>query len=331
VTAGQVLEELSLTGSSFRQRWLEAIKRPTTDLNAVLGAMPWMREVTPEQFSLISDNRHSGRTRPDLPPPLCHDTVHTLATEFHQKAGSLTHAVRANLDALVCRPGIRMAHQPNLLPSLNVAFQSSLAHSVVSRFADKCPELFYVVNYDVATDRRYRHAVLPTPSAMAGYVSLSLRGPALHRETPMYAEERPTKEALKVLCERIRNVALSDISRARRTSARSAGTEFTTWPMNSVDTDERIAELVTELQWCREQSQTLESIHQQTPSTAHNFRRCQASAARAGTSRTLLMEYCKRNRKGGLLCGPVARRRRRAGDARTIQEFSEGTVLVLLR
>jgi hypothetical protein len=31
--------------------------------------------------------------------------------------------------------------------------------------------------------------------------------------------------------------------------------------MNSVDTDERIAELVTELQWCREQSQTLSEMN----------------------------------------------------------------------
>lgn len=55
---------------------------------------------------------------------------------------------------------IRFAHQPNFLPSINVSLQPLLTRELAS--ITKSEPLWFVVDYDLRTNRRYRHALLPS-------------------------------------------------------------------------------------------------------------------------------------------------------------------------
>jgi hypothetical protein len=106
--------------------------------------------------------------------------------KFHREADTLTPGVEAALDRLGrgC-PLLRVSHQPNTLAGLNtlepLLALTEIGHIAAPATGSESPAiLFLIVDYDSASDQRFRQALLPSPdghrvSTLADAVPRGLR------------------------------------------------------------------------------------------------------------------------------------------------------------
>lgn len=103
--------------------------------------------------------------------------ISEAASAFHARNGTSRH-VRSSLAALSHgAPIVRFAHQPNLLPYLGVIgqffFVWNLARSVSTVTDQSIVPAYFIVDYDTATDRRFRTSLLPQPRMRHGMERIS--------------------------------------------------------------------------------------------------------------------------------------------------------------
>lgn len=132
--------------------------------------------------------------------------------EFHGRAGTLTEGVKVNLGRYARgEECVRAAHQPNFLPSVNVVAQAAVCHALNRLLDGAYAEVFFVVDYDLNDDRRYRHATLPSLCSRNGTWNVSApeyRGSAAF----MTDEAGPSREFAARLGADVRTWALQQIS-----------------------------------------------------------------------------------------------------------------------
>ncbi|WP_190253450.1 hypothetical protein [Dactylosporangium sucinum] len=130
-------------------------------------------------------------------PQLDRARILRISREFHRRAGTLTEAVadehrRYRAGAAV----IRTAHQPNYLASSNIVGQAVMADRLrrLCGSADRLPavHMFTLIDYDINTDRRYRHALLPSPTSRDGSIALSLPAMRHVHDVFMFTETETT-------------------------------------------------------------------------------------------------------------------------------------------
>jgi hypothetical protein len=145
------------------------------------------------------------------------------AEAFHRRAGALTDSVASSLvrlrqDSLV----IRIAHQANFLFSLSVL---DLIHSlqVMSwklRKVTRTPfvPVFLVVDFDDASDARFRSTYMPTLRSMGSRLTLAVR---VERGALMYQSPPPSSRDIDTLLRQARHAVLNDLAALRRVGLRT--------------------------------------------------------------------------------------------------------------
>jgi len=110
----------------------------------------------------------------------------------------------------------RVAHQPNFMPALNIVAQAALCDEMSKDFAEDTCQVLVLVDYDVNTDRRYRHSPFPVISAPSGFRSLSV--PALHHdhEALMFREPVPPPTFVADVLRLVNVLARQDLGAIRR-------------------------------------------------------------------------------------------------------------------
>lgn len=178
---------------SFRANWSGlSVSSDQRFLELREDCTPWLTPTTLDEFVRFleepsTESHSAGRLEPVTQARAAH-----IAVEFHLRAGTLTDAVRRQINAYRAElPTIRVAHQPNFLPAWNIVAQTALCDAVARSFSKNACQVFVLVDYDVNTDRRYRHALFPSISAHNGFRSLS--APPLHHsdEALMFADTKP--------------------------------------------------------------------------------------------------------------------------------------------
>lgn len=129
------------------------------------------------------------------------EAIRHIAREFHNQAGTLTPAVAAAIASLgPSQLRLRFSHQINLFPSLGIFAQfptlASIAHQLALIGVPKSAEIYVYVDYDVASDARFKSAQFPTLNSHQGIIPIT--GVVSHRELtrPMYAVPKPTRQAV---------------------------------------------------------------------------------------------------------------------------------------
>lgn len=166
-------------------------KEPFTVLEGLRTSSPL------ELCDLIKSSRSP---RPNcFPPPIERESIGHIATRFHQKAGTLTNDVRRNIhDFLSDAPILRIPHQPNLFPYMGVfgqfIFMDMLAQCLRQRNVMKPCQVYMIVDYDVAEERRFRVSHFPDVDARHGSISLSSIPKSAASNTLMCFIRKPTSE-----------------------------------------------------------------------------------------------------------------------------------------
>jgi hypothetical protein len=120
------------------------------------------------------------------------DEVARISQGFHKGAGTLD-AVSTTV-ARYLEPHsevIRTAHQPNFLASFNVVAQAAAQEKLQCRLPQRrFVQMFVLIDYDTSADRRYRHALFPSPTTRGGVLSLSLPRLRHQHDVIMFREVR---------------------------------------------------------------------------------------------------------------------------------------------
>lgn len=183
---------------------------------------PWLDAVTLTNFVRHLKADGASATLSNAPPPVKSKIMADVATTFHRRAGTLTSEVETNIDNYALgTPSVRVAHQPNFLASINVLGQAALCSRLAELVAEPVTQIFFVVDYDANTDRRYRHAFLPSLSSHTGAHSLSSPGLHRHEETFMFSEKNPGMDYISHISELIRSYSSYDLSLIRNTCGHS--------------------------------------------------------------------------------------------------------------
>lgn len=115
---------------------------------------------------------------------------------FHARAGTLTEQMKQHIDRLSSSHVslIRVAHQPNVIPSLAVLYlfaaQHALGMELQNRGIDPQP-IYFMVDFDKANDRRFRVTRFPDPGAPGNAVPITLC--SQREKRLMYSVPKPSK------------------------------------------------------------------------------------------------------------------------------------------
>lgn len=205
-----------LRGASFRERWLKLESlREHTFLHFVNEHLPWLGTRDLSQFREIVGGCSPFTTTTDCPRPVDPADLASVAVAFHQSHGTLSPAVQRSLK-LLCNGATtaRVAHQPNFLPSFNVALQPAVLDALCKDSLAEC-QILLIVDYDSSANRRYRNAFFPSASCRSGYISITAPASRLCPNSLMYFEAPPSLAYLARTIDRIRQVALFDLNRGR--------------------------------------------------------------------------------------------------------------------
>ena len=212
------LAELRPPRGSFRSQWARLTHViPGKGYQFQESVAPWLNSVSLKDFRqhLRADAETQCRITPQ---PVKPGFLAGLARQFHLRAGTLTGAVEQALeDYAGGAQSLRVAHQPNFFASVNVAGQAAVCYNLAQLLSPSPVQIFFIVDYDVNTDRRYRHAVLPSLSSHMGFHSLS--APALHRkqEAFIFGEDKPDKAYLDHITQLIHAYSTHDLAIIRET------------------------------------------------------------------------------------------------------------------
>ena len=122
------------------------------------------------------------------------------ASEFHDRAGTLTDGVRLSLEKFVSgAPILRVAHTPDHFAYLAVYLQLLYLSLVQERVRDSnlnvCLALL-IVDWDVAGDKRLRKARIPDVERREGFLSLSSHVPKKDFGKVQYTINKPLIEEI---------------------------------------------------------------------------------------------------------------------------------------
>ena len=178
---------------------------------------PWLTAKDGEAFVSALSRIRQNKSVNDLPPMVSPRKIAQLSRSFHNDARTLTDEVSITLDRY--QTGSRslgISHQPNFFPSLNIAMQPVILNDIAGKLGGTPSQLFSVLDYDVASDRRYRHAIFPSPILRDGYYSASIRKPYDSRLLLMSREVRPHRQAVEDIITAIEQISLQDAAMIKR-------------------------------------------------------------------------------------------------------------------
>jgi hypothetical protein len=186
---------------------------PSRTPASVLSIAPWFGARDIFDFAEAVRNYDKNSVLMDLPSPVSYQEVAKLSRDFHVRAGTLNETVSATLNILDdSSPSLAVGHQPNFLASLNVIIQPSVMNQLAHLLNERQHQFFVLIDFDVASDRRYRHAIFPSPISGKGYHSLQFPRPRDMSSLIMRSERVPTQLAVKRVYNLIEQIALQDLA-----------------------------------------------------------------------------------------------------------------------
>lgn len=199
--------------------------KPRQIPGCVAHVAPWLTATDIYQFANCVTTEVRENSVDDIPPRIEPELLRRLSWEFHRRAGTLTNDVHASLLCLQNPSyGVGVSHQPNFLANLNVAMQPVLANKLAQAIGAETGQIFTLLDYDSATDRRYRHALLPSPVLRYGYYSATPSPPPAARSLLMLGEPKPNQDSLKKMIVMIKQVSLHDAAFMGKYGLKSAVT-----------------------------------------------------------------------------------------------------------
>jgi len=213
----QGLSESTPRRGSFRSQWdLVSRTAPREARYFQASVAPWLGQQSISDFAQYLQGAPRSELK-GLPQPIKPLVLAEFALNFHERAGTLTKAVRSSIDDYTSgRPSMRIAHQPNFLPSLNVTGQAAVCESIAKLQPSNPVQVFLIVDYDLNNDRRYRHAMIPSLSSHTGYASLC--APPLRKDEAVliFGEKKPSEKDLPQLIQPLHDHTAHDLAIIRQ-------------------------------------------------------------------------------------------------------------------
>ena len=212
---------------SFRSQWALTSRTAPADVQRFHDSIaPWTNATTVDEFA--SSLTIDSPAAPEAPPPVKASFLADIARSFHQQAGTYTRSVQEQIEEynLGRKRTLRVAHQPNFLPSVNVVGQAAVSSALAERLPQKPAQVFLVIDYDVNTDRRYRHALLPSMSSHRGYHSISVPLADSHKDTFIFSERKPDDDDICQLLDLLHTYTSSEHAIIRQLCGYSALTRY---------------------------------------------------------------------------------------------------------
>ena len=191
--------------------------RPSKIPSYVAEIAPWLTVKDSEGFASTLSMIPRNKPTNDFPPVVPPRKICQLSREFHSSARTLTDPISVTLHQYQTGSySLGISHQPNFLPSLNVAMQPVVLNGIANILGGKSSQLFSLLDYDVASDRRYRHAIFPSPILRDGYYSASIRRSHDSRFLLMSREIRPSRLAIEQVMTMIEQISFQDAAMIRK-------------------------------------------------------------------------------------------------------------------
>lgn len=170
------------------------------------------------------------------------ERIQHLSESFHRRIGTLTPAVQDNIRSL--HPHnllLRFSHQINLFPSWGVLsqfiFLDLLARELHARIDIPTPQLYIGIDYDIASDNRFRAAHFPDTTCGDGTVTLAGAVPSLYNQRTMYSVPKPPKTLIAHWLSTLRDSIHRNLALLRKDNLAPL---LKGWPTDNLDTVEHI-------------------------------------------------------------------------------------------
>jgi len=182
---------------------------------------PGLCITNPRELADLISLRANENPIPVVPYPVDRNALRDIAVHFHNKAGTLTKGVHHNLELFASgAPLLRIAHQPNTFAYLGVyaqfIFWDALARSLFSRHHILPCQVYLIVDFDNAGDKRFRTNHFPDVEISKGFFPLSAPVQKDSFDKVLSAIEKPTEGIVREWISSLESVVERDLTFLRR-------------------------------------------------------------------------------------------------------------------
>lgn len=178
------------------------------------------------------------------PTPLCfspinYEHIFLSTIRFHKNAGTLTPAVAENINRLRSAKNIiRIAHQPNLFPSLSIINQFLFLDAVSKQLQTQSivlPQVYVMIDYDNANDARFRVAHMPDANGREGSLPLLHAVPKTMYDNPIWSIPKPSRDTITHWIQQIKSITIRDLKLLSKKGVHEKNKNFIFNNINDLD------------------------------------------------------------------------------------------------
>lgn len=200
-------------------RLIDLAQRGQKEARAILSEIPGLYTTNPKALADLICLRLKSST-PFLPSLVDRIELRKIAEQFHNQAGTLTPEVKKNIQLFADNaPILRIAHQANTFASLNIfsqfVFLDQIAHNLSSDHSILPCQIYIYIDYDLASDRRFRVSHFPDVDRNDGSLSLSSVASSDFRKLGR-AVDKPSQEKIKAWIKSLDELVKRDLAILRR-------------------------------------------------------------------------------------------------------------------
>lgn len=183
-----------------------------------VNLFPWLGAKDISTFAIALAKLSTLPLKANAPSAVPRDELAHLVTNFHQRIKTNTDNVIDGMSSF--RDGqdvLRCAHQPNIFPALTILslpiLLSQLAiHLKNEKSLVNSPQVFFLLDYDIASDNRFRVAHFPSRYIKNGYWPIRVQGIKQFSNKAMFSVPRPNEKWLDEVFSEIRAHVLQEIT-----------------------------------------------------------------------------------------------------------------------
>jgi len=196
---------------------VDLARRGQEELKEFLIDVPGLNVSNPNQLADLVNFYLTKDISLTLPVPSDRNALKKISAEFHTKAGTFTDDVANNLQLFVRDAAtLRIAHQPNTFAYLGVyvqfIFLDLAARYLSSRHGIFPCQIYLIVDYDMAEDKRFRISHFPDIERRDGSLILSSLVPSRSLNRINLAVEKPSKQRIEEWMLSLRTLLRRDLS-----------------------------------------------------------------------------------------------------------------------
>jgi len=185
-----------------------------------VNLFPWLSAKDLASFARALNKPPLSSIIADCPPPLPRHNLAQVAGSFHQciktNTDNVVHAMESFEDG---QEVLRCSYQPNVFPALTIVSLPIL----LSQLADYLyinrekpsttyPQVFFLLDYDVASDNRFRVAHFPSQATKNGYWTIAIQDVKPFSNKTMFSVPPPSPQWLDDVFSQIHTHMLQEIA-----------------------------------------------------------------------------------------------------------------------